>query len=333
MHPAFCAVEEIADGDAIFGVSVEASNLELEDGAVGVFVNGNLGIGCLLGGIEGVITTGGFYFGWVLVFVHSPSRDVELVGALISDVAVAIIPVPVPVVMEAVVVEWSFRGGAEPDVVMDACHVVGIEADTFFSPDEVFVFFAGAEAVGAFSEGVPCFVAEAFCHVDFSEFSIVQELHSATDVVHGAVLEADGDEAVVFSCGFDHFSSFEDVVRAWLFDVDVLSGLACPDCGECVPVVGDSDCDGVDVLVVVDAAEVVLGRRGEILDLLESIDSLGEEIFIDVAKSLDTYVRNLREAREQFLTSASNSDDGHIDSLVCTEGVDFSGRCRCRCGA
>ena len=48
------------------------------------------------------------------------ARRVDLVGALIADVAVAVIPLPVPVVVEAIAREWPGRRRAGPQIVGDA---------------------------------------------------------------------------------------------------------------------------------------------------------------------------------------------------------------------
>ena len=49
----------------------------------------------------------------------SPQRDVELMGTLVSGVAVAAFPVPVPVVMEAIAIERPLRRRTEPEIVID----------------------------------------------------------------------------------------------------------------------------------------------------------------------------------------------------------------------
>ena len=51
---------------------------------------------------------------------QAPSRHVDLMRSLIAHVAVAVIPEPVPVVMEAVAREFVFGSGPGPEVVVEA---------------------------------------------------------------------------------------------------------------------------------------------------------------------------------------------------------------------
>ena len=67
------------------------------------------------------------------------------------------------------------------------------------------------------------------------------------------------DDPAVLLGRLDHLAAFEDVVAARLLDVDVLARLAGPDRRQRVPVVRRGDADHVDVLAVVDLAEVGLG--------------------------------------------------------------------------
>ena len=78
-------------------------------------------------------------------------------------------------------------------------------------------------------------------------------------LVVGAALGAVLDDPVVLAGGLDGDPALVDVVAARLLDVDVLAGLAGPDGHQRVPVVGRGDRDGVEVLVVEHAADVLLG--------------------------------------------------------------------------
>ena len=51
---------------------------------------------------------------------EAPARHVHLVHALVADVAVAVIPEPVPVVVEPVLGEFVLRAPAQPQIVMHA---------------------------------------------------------------------------------------------------------------------------------------------------------------------------------------------------------------------
>src|SRR5581483_11720759 len=58
--------------------------------------------------------------------LNRPHCDIEHMHALISDLAVAVVPEETPVVMEAVGIERALRRGAQPDVVVDARRRIAI---------------------------------------------------------------------------------------------------------------------------------------------------------------------------------------------------------------
>src|SRR5207249_2063647 len=72
-----------------------------------------------------------------------------------------------------------------------------------------------------------------------------------------AALRAQLDHAVVLAGGLDHAPAFAEVVAGRLFHVDVLAGLAGPDRGQRVPVVGRGHDDRVEGLVLQDPAQVL----------------------------------------------------------------------------
>ena len=77
-----------------------------------------------------------------------------------------------------------------------------------------------------------------------------------------ALLRAHLDELAVFLLRLDEQCAFGGVVAAGLFNVDVLAGLEAEDRHGCVPVVGRGDGDGVDVFLLQDLAEVLIGFGG-----------------------------------------------------------------------
>ena len=123
--------------------------------------------------------------------------------------------------------------------------------------------------------------------VDLADHAFVQQLHRLDLVRRAAALRADLHHALVFARGLDHLLPFEDVVAGGLFDVDVLAGLAGPDGGERVPVVGQRHGDGVHVLVGEDLPHVgiALGLllRGPFDQCLAAL----ERRLVDIAKRGD----------------------------------------------
>ena len=104
-------------------------------------------------------------------------------------------------------------------------------------------------------------VAKPLGHVDLPELARAEEGDGVLDALVAAALGAGLDDPVVLPRGLDDPPAFADVVADRLLDVDVLAGLAGPDRRQGVPVVGRGDRDGVDRLVVEQAADVLDDRR------------------------------------------------------------------------
>lgn len=229
----------------------------------------------------------------MLVFIHSPAGDVELVWSLVADVAAAVIPVPVPVVVKSVAVEGSFGGTAEPEVVVDFLKVVSVVVGHLLAIDgDIEILAVGDGAIRIFSDRVARFEAQTACHIDLADSAVVEEFHCLSDITDGAVMKASGDDTVIPAGGFDHFSAFPDVVRAGLFDKDVLSSLAGPYGGKGVPVVGGGDDDCVNVFVIEGLAQVILGGRRRALDFFKFLDAFGKEVFVNINQGFNTDIWN-----------------------------------------
>src|SRR5262249_7417351 len=53
------------------------------------------------------------------ILTQAPTGNVHLMDALIAEVAVAVVPLPVPVVVETLAQDRTVRSGATPQVVVD----------------------------------------------------------------------------------------------------------------------------------------------------------------------------------------------------------------------
>src|SRR5262245_9948930 len=102
-----------------------------------------------------------------------------------------------------------------------------------------------------------------------------------------AVLRADLHHAVVFARRFDHSAAFPDIVRWRLLDIDVLTGLAGTDRSRRVPVIGSGDDNGVDGLVVEDAAHLFDGLGRLPLPTSDGLGGPGQAFFVQVANTGD----------------------------------------------
>src|SRR5690242_17814297 len=127
--------------------------------------------------------------------------------ALVAEIAVAVVPEPVPVVMESILSELALRRGPEPKVVIDTRRNRRDRRVT---------------------DGIAPLVAQPASHVDIAEQAVAHALHRFLQGFRRAALAAHLNDLVVFARGRDNLLSFKHIVRAWLLDVDVLAGLERP---------------------------------------------------------------------------------------------------------
>src|SRR5262249_2825531 len=155
--------------------------------------------------------------------LDGPAGYVDLMNALVADVAVAEIPEPVPVVMDEVGVVRLLRGRAQP---------------------EVEIHLGRRIAVGPSADAAARLVAQAARH---EQPAIAARADVLDRVDHGtaARLRAVLDDDVVPARRRDGDATFLDVVAGRLFDIDVLAGLSRPDGHQRVPVIRRRDRDGV----------------------------------------------------------------------------------------
>src|SRR5215471_13773523 len=204
-------------------------------------------------------------------------------NALIADVAVASVPNPVPVVVEAITREWLHRRGARPQVVIDTGW------DRFFrSP----------------TNRVAPLVAQPSSQIDLSNQSLVDLLDSLDHSFARTALCTVLHDAVVFSRSFDKLLALPPIVRARLLDVDVFARLAAPDSHEGVPVVGSRDGDGIDGLVIKQLAKVCVSLRLRQTLFVHLRQAPVKDPWIDIAQPSNLRVREPRKAFD-VITSSS----------------------------
>src|SRR3954468_24913301 len=127
-------------------------------------------------------------------------------GALIPEVAIAVVPLPMPVVVKAIPRERLHGRWSGPQIVGDAWRY----------------WFRLCAA-----DGVSPFEAEAACHVDVADDSFLQPLLRLVqpELGAGAVLH----DPVVLACRRDDLLRLEHVVRDRLLDQHILPRLDGPD--------------------------------------------------------------------------------------------------------
>ena len=221
---------------------------------------------------------------------EAPSRLVDLVNALVADVAVPGIPEPMPVVMEAVLRERALRCRAEPEVVIDA----------------------GRHRLdGRLADGVAPLVAEPARHVQLTDLAAAHAFDRLAQRRVRSVLAALLDHAVVLAGRGDDLLRLEDVVRARLLDVDVLACLAGPDRLQRVPVIRRGNRHGVDVLALEHLAEVRVHRRSADAFRVERIHLVADVGFVHIAEPGDLHV--LHRSPRAHVRAASPAQTGDAD--------------------
>ena len=142
-------------------------------------------------------------------------------------------------------------------------------------------------------------------------------LDGGADADAGAALGAGlDDELGEVLRGGDELLAFEDVMREGLLDVEVLAGLERPDALDGVLVVRGGDRDGVDILIFEHLADV-----GVALGAGEGLQTLGDDLGVDVAEGDDADTFDLLELIDVILTTAAEADDGDAEVTVGASGL------------
>ena len=215
--------------------------------------------------------------------------------ALVSYIAVAGVPKPVPVVGEAVLAVGTHRGRTEEDIPIQA--------------GRNWLF-------GRVADRLPASEAESARHVERSDRALAEHGHRLALVPDGAALGADLHHALVLAGRLDHLLALEYVVAGWLLHVDVLAGLAGPDGGERVPVIGRCYRDRVDVPVFKQLAHVRVFFRRAVLKLPHHGRGAFPRRLVDIADRCDSCTLHFGEEAEVATPAAACADDGQIDRLV-----------------
>ena len=216
--------------------------------------------------------------------------------ALVADIAVAGVPEPVPVVLESQFVERTLRRRPQEQVPVHARR---------------------HGAVLLVSDRTAALEAQSLGHVNLTDEAALHGLHRPDLERHAAVLRTDLHDALGFIGHLRHPQAFMDVVAGRLFAVDVLARLTGPDGGQCVPVVGGGDGNGVDAGIGEQLTHVL-----DVLDLLAAGDLLEGGLGllagspVDVAEPGDARVGQARVGVQMTGAAAAKSYDGDVDLVV-----------------
>src|SRR5262245_26907235 len=215
-------------------------------------------------------------------------------NALVAQVAAAIIPKPMPVVMDrailgAVAARRDQRRRAAPQVVV---YVIGHRLRT--------VGLANAR---------PALVTETARDLDFAEVTRADPFDRLFDALAGTALRAGLDDFAMFARGFDRLAPFPDVVGNGLFHIDILARLHRPDRGERMPMIGRGDGDGVHVLVLQQPPNVRVGFH-LFVALGKGLNASIQDFAVHVAQSddPDIFAGEAAQARDVIATAPAESN-------------------------
>ena len=180
---------------------------------------------------------------------EEPASDVDFVDGLVAKVAAAVVPEPVPIV-----VDGACAGGF--GVLVGLVAADGL-LDVGWAVPEVVVDGRRNFVLLGWANGLAALVADRTRDLYLAVLAGVDVLDGGNDASTRAALRAGlDDELVEVLRGSDELLTFEDIVRERLFDEEVLASLEGPDALDGVQVVRRSDRDGVNILVFEHLADV-----------------------------------------------------------------------------
>ena len=176
---------------------------------------------------------------------EKPPGDVHLMDSLVAEIAVAVIPEPMPVVVKALSLNRGHRRRAAPQIVIN----VGWR------------LLRGIDLADARAG----FVTQAAGEDDSAEVTGANPLDGLLDREAGAALGAGLNDSLVFARGFDQLVAFPDFMADGLFHIDIFARLHGPEGGQGVPVVRRGNGNSVDVVLLQQLPDVAEGSHPFIL--------------------------------------------------------------------
>ena len=216
-------------------------------------------------------------------------------NALVAQVAVAVGPLPVPVVMKPRPGQRRVRRRAKPQVV---------------------VYAGGYRVLAEGADRRTPLVAQPPGHVDLADLAVVGILHRVAHAGHRAALRTGLADLVVLAGRLDHAAAFAHVVAHRLLDVHVLAGLNGPDRDQRMPVVRRGRTDQIDRRIV--------KRRPHVVDDLRFTPLLvGHEfgpplagVFVDVDHVQHFGVGPAGERTQVTAAASAATHHGHAQFFV-----------------
>ena len=229
----------------------------------------------------------------------------------VPQLAVAVGPLPVPVVVQILARQRHDRGRAGPEIVVER----------------------GGDRLRAahLADAAARREMHVANHQDLAEVPLTHVVQRFRVAVRSTRSVGALHDALVLAGRLDHLPAFEDVVGSRFLDVHVLAGLAGPDRHQRVPVIGRGDHDGVDVLAVQELAHV--GVSGDLfVAFLETLHLRAEIGVVHVAEGHDANAGDLPETADFVpalatdLDPRADADHGQSNVIVGAGGSQPRGR-------
>ena len=230
------------------------------------------------------------------ILIERPAGDVHLMNTLIAQIAAAVVPEPVPIVVKLPTFDRPLRCGAEPEVVIHRGwgHLRSID----------------------FSDAVARFVAEPSRQGHLAQFAGMNVFHRVPARLMRTRLRSCLADTIEFAGDLDGATPLRNIVADGLLDIDILAVLHGPDRCQRVPMVGSGDGDGVDLFHREQIANI-LYRFGPGLALLfDEVGRFWDDGSVGIAKRDDLDVVAAEVAPNVVHSAAMHTDDGDMDLIV-----------------
>ena len=287
------AFDEVSEGMVFVGFGGESA--DFEDDGDGIIEVADLGVCPLAVVLVAESRADGDDGGGEFRIAGHPTADIELVGTLVAEVAVAVIELPVPVVVEFFAMNGSHLAWAAPEIVIDR----------------------GGSGFGSgdFADGRAGFVAETAGEFDFADLAGLDEIVGFVPCGFGATLEAVLDDDFVFLCGVSELAAFPDVVGNGFLDVSMFAVGGGGGGDEGVSVVGRGDDDGIDFRGFTGFAEI--RKFGDFDVFFLQFGGVGiEDGGIDIAEGDEFRLAAFQQLTSQTFATTVETDEADPEVAV-----------------
>ncbi len=233
---------------------------------------------------------------------NGPACQIHFVNTLVTNIPVAEIPEPMPVIGHQVLVERLLGCRARPQVEIQ---------------------HRGGRLGRLHPDTIAILVAQAARDQQFAQLARLDDFHHVGLVRIAAILRAVLHDAVVFASSLHSHAPFVHVVTAGLFDVHVFAGLARPDGHQRVPVIGGRDRHGIDILIVQRLANVGDLLRCDAALLFDRLRPRCKSalIGIDQIGDLHTLALHARISPDVRRPAAIQTGDGNANRFIGPENI------------